>query len=311
MDRKTDTCNGAPIRDESLAARPIKVRPMVNRRALARCAPEHARLPRVQVRVKVDDRDRPIRAVNRAQERQHDRVIPTERNHPRVVLPVLRDRHERRARERVVRQRGERRAVQQLAVSVLDLLDRIRVVVRRHRYIAAIDDPEPGQERIHLQRHVVATVQRQAARSRTYTGGSEARSGPVRCAGVLRRAVPLAVSDRARAQGEVVWLTKGAPRNAMSNGTSLSFVRHLIHGNFANVVIPEKIASAVTSTKVIVKHYACVHTPTERGLTDQSRHQDTPPGTGTGHSPRASGLYHGHHVPHRTSRGTARAAGEA
>jgi hypothetical protein len=35
----------------------------------------------------------------------------------------------------------------------------------------------------------------------------------------------------------------------MSNGTCFSFVRHWTHGNFANVVIPEKTASAVTGTK--------------------------------------------------------------
>jgi hypothetical protein len=147
------------------------------------------------------DRDRAIRAVNRAQKRQHDRVVPSERDHPWVMLPILRDRHERRARERVVRQGGEWRAVQQLPVSILDLLDRKRVVVRRHGYIAAVDNLEPGQKRIHRQRHVISTVQRQAARSRTYTGGSEACSRPVRCAGVLRRAIPSMLSDCARSVG--------------------------------------------------------------------------------------------------------------
>ena len=166
---------------------------MVDRRALARRSPENARLPRVQVRVEMDDRDRAIRAVNRAQERQHDRVVPSERDHPRVVLPVLRDRHERPARERIVRQGRERRAVQQGPVAVLDLLDRVGVVVRRHRYVAAVDEPEPGQERVHLQRHVIPTVQRQAARSRAYAGGSEPCSRPVRRAGVLRRATMSAV----------------------------------------------------------------------------------------------------------------------
>ena len=114
------------------------------------------------------------------------------------MLPILRDRLERRARERIVRQGGERRAVQQLAMSILDLLDRIRVVVRRHRYVAAIDDLEPGQERIHLQRDVVSTVQRQAARPCTYTGGSETCSRPVRCAGVLQEQTSSALSDCTR-----------------------------------------------------------------------------------------------------------------
>jgi hypothetical protein len=43
----------------------------------------------------------------------------------------------------------------------------------------------------------------------------------------------------------------------MSNGTFFSFVRHWTHGNFANVAIPEKTASAVTGTKKnpIVKRF--------------------------------------------------------
>jgi len=54
----------------------------------------------------------------------------------------------------------------------------------------------------------------------------------------------------------------------MSNGTCCSFVRHWTHGNFANVVIPEKIASAVTSTKTLVKTLrACTHTRRDHGLT--------------------------------------------
>lgn len=158
---------------------------MVDRRLLARRAPEHARLPRVEVRVKVDDGDRAVRAVDRAEERQHDRVVPSERDHARVVLSVLGEGHERCARQRVVRQRRERRAVQQRLVSVLDLLDRVRVVVRRHGYVPAIDDLQPGQERVDLQRHVVPAVQRQAARSCADSRRSEACAGSVRRARVL------------------------------------------------------------------------------------------------------------------------------
>jgi hypothetical protein len=55
----------------------------------------------------------------------------------------------------------------------------------------------------------------------------------------------------------------------MSNGTCFSFVRHWTHGNFANVVIPEKTASAVTGTKAIVKNCKHVHACRQRehGLT--------------------------------------------
>ena len=238
--RERDTCDGASVGDESLAARPVKVRPVVDRGALARCAPEHAGLPRVEVRVKVNDGDRTVRAVDRAKQRQHDRVVPPERDHPRVMLPVLRDRHERRARQRVVRQRRERRPVQQLPVSVLDLLDRERVVVRRHGDVPAIDDLQPGQKRIDLQRHVVPAVQRQPSRSCADSRRSEACARSVRRSGVLSgastRAVPsvnCGVAGGAACGGggeiyesDLQGLTNGAPRNAISNGTSFSFVRH-------------------------------------------------------------------------------------
>jgi len=174
-------------------------------------------------------------------------VVPSERDHARVMLPVLRDRYKRRPRQRIVRQGRERRAVQQIPMSRLDLLDRERVVVRRDGYIAAVNDLEPGQERVHPQWDVVPAVQRQAARSRADTCRSEACSRSVRRAGVLRRISHL--SDCAHVVRERSYkLTKGAPRNAISNGTSLSFVRHCTHGSFAKVVIPEKIASAVTES---------------------------------------------------------------
>lgn len=54
----------------------------------------------------------------------------------------------------------------------------------------------------------------------------------------------------------------------MSNGTFLSLVRHWTHGNFANVVIPAKTASAVTDTK-IVSYSVCTRARPRRehGLT--------------------------------------------
>ena len=44
-------------------------------------------------------------------------------------------------------------------------------------------------------------------------------------------------------------LTNGAPMKAMSKGDSLSLVRHWTQGSFANVVMPEKIASPVTDER--------------------------------------------------------------
>ena len=48
-------------------------------------------------------------------------------------------------------------------------------------------------------------------------------------------------------EGVIYRLTNGAPRNAISNGTFLSFVRHWTHGSLAKVVMPEKMESAVTN----------------------------------------------------------------
>ena len=98
-----DTCNGAPVGNEALATRPVKVRPMVDGCALARRTSERARLPCVEMRIKVDNRDWTVGAMDRAQQWQHDRMVSAKRNYARVVLPILRDRHERLARQRVIR----------------------------------------------------------------------------------------------------------------------------------------------------------------------------------------------------------------
>jgi hypothetical protein len=61
-------------------------------------------------------------------------------------------------------------------------------------------------------------------------------------------------------ESDLQGLTNGAPRNAISNGTFFSFVRHWTQGSLAKVAIPEKMESAVTGKqrrKRIVKHPVC------------------------------------------------------
>jgi len=71
-------------------------------------------------------------------------VVPSKPNHALVVLSILCKGHEQCARWRVVWLCREQRVVQPLPVSLLDLLDRLCIVVWRHSYISAIDDPQPG-----------------------------------------------------------------------------------------------------------------------------------------------------------------------
>lgn len=64
-------------------------------------------------------------------------------------------------------------------MTLLDLFDGILVVVRRDRDIATVDKFQAGQERIDVERNVVASVQSQAARSRPDSSRAETRPGPV------------------------------------------------------------------------------------------------------------------------------------
>jgi hypothetical protein len=55
-------------------------------------------------------------------------VVATEGDNPRVVLPILGERDQRLAGLRIVPESGERCAMKQALVSLLDLVDGIRVI---------------------------------------------------------------------------------------------------------------------------------------------------------------------------------------
>lgn len=148
-------------------------------------ATEHLGLPRVEMGVKVNDGDRAVRAVNRAQDGEDDRMIAAERDNAGMVLSVGRDGHEGLARQRVVAERRERLAVEELLVSVLDLLNGELVIVRRNRDVATVDDLQATQERVDLQRHVVSTVEGEAARTSTDARRSEPSTRAIRGTGIL------------------------------------------------------------------------------------------------------------------------------
>lgn len=73
-------------------------------------------------------------------------------------------------------------------MSVLDLLEGVRVIVGCHGDVAAIKNSRPRIERVGLERYIVASVKVQATRALTDTRGSEARAGTIRCANVKGRA---------------------------------------------------------------------------------------------------------------------------
>lgn len=158
---------------------------MVDSGLVGRGATEHLGLPRVEVRVKVNDGDRAVRAVDGAQNREDDRMIAAERDNARVVFSVGRDGHEGLARQRVVAEGRERLAVEELLMSVLNLLNGELVIVRCNWDVATVDNLQSGQEWVHLQRHVVSTVESEAARTSTDARRPEPGSRAIRGTGIL------------------------------------------------------------------------------------------------------------------------------
>ena len=93
-----DAYDGTPILNEAFLSRPIEICPVIQRCPVRRGTPKntrsrvtirnletHGRLsdynlrrfPRVQVRIEVDNTNFAISAVDRAQERQYNRMVPT------------------------------------------------------------------------------------------------------------------------------------------------------------------------------------------------------------------------------------------
>ena len=100
-------------------------------------------LPGVEVAVEVDHRDLAVGTVDRTEEGKDDGVVTSKGDNARMMFAVRRDRHQRLSGRRVVPESREGSAVKELLVTVLDLFDGKLVIVRRHRYITAVDDLQP------------------------------------------------------------------------------------------------------------------------------------------------------------------------
>ena len=231
-----------------------------------------------KVGVEVNDWNGAIDWVNRTKYRKDDGVVTTKSNNSRMVLSIKGDGDELLPSERVITQRRESLAMKQSLVTLLYLLDSKLVVIwpwiilchsrnakifvhLRDWDIATIYYPETRIEGVNLQRNVVSAIQRQTTRTCAYSGWvyesilgnwigckgltwSEPSSRPITGPSVLQI---MDSEQQVRSHKEA--LTNGAPMKAMSKGTWLSLVRHWTHGSLANVVMPEKIASAVTATQ--------------------------------------------------------------
>ena len=101
-----------------------EVSAVVDAGLLGGCTPEDLRLPGVQVRVEVDDRDRTVGTIHAAEQRQCDGVVAAQRDHTREGLALL-----RRARSRGI---GGWLAHEDAVVAFLDLVDGVGVVVAIH-----------------------------------------------------------------------------------------------------------------------------------------------------------------------------------
>ena len=113
-------------------------------------------------------------------------MVPTKSDNSRMVLSIFGDRYQGYTGHRVVPKRTKRCPVQQLAMSIFNLLNRELVIIRRDRYIPTIDNLEARQERIHVEGNVVATVEREPTRTCTNPRGTETRSRTIGSSRVKR-----------------------------------------------------------------------------------------------------------------------------
>ena len=113
-------------------------------------------------------------------------MVPTKGDNPRMVLPIFGDRYQRYTSHRVVPKRTKRCPVQQLAMSIFNLLNRELVIIRRDRYIPTIDNLEARQERVHVEGNVVATVECEPTRTCTNPRGTETCSRTIGSSRVKR-----------------------------------------------------------------------------------------------------------------------------
>ena len=113
--------DAAVVGQQALLRRVVEVRAVVDGGLLAGRAAKYLRLPRVEVRVKVDDGDGAVGSVDAAQEREGDGVVAPEGDDSREGLAVLGDAGFGGG--------GVGLAHEEAVVAVFDLLDRVGVIV--------------------------------------------------------------------------------------------------------------------------------------------------------------------------------------
>jgi hypothetical protein len=94
-------------------------------------------VPRVDVRIEVDDSDGPVDFVQGAEDRIDDRVISTERHETGVLLTIQ---GELRSRSAITGEVRSDRTGQKCVVGHLDLLKGEGVIVRRDRNVTTVDN---------------------------------------------------------------------------------------------------------------------------------------------------------------------------
>jgi hypothetical protein len=75
--------------------------------------------------------------------------------------------------------------MQKLLVAVFNLFDGMLVVVGSNRYVSAVDDLQSGLKGVHCEGDIVPAIERKPTRACADTGRPKARSGTVRCPGIL------------------------------------------------------------------------------------------------------------------------------
>lgn len=182
--REEDTCDGAPILNKALLTRPVKVRAVIDSRLRRRGPAEDRRLPRVEMRIEVNDGYGTVRRVYRAQKGQYNGMVPSERDDPRMMLAIDGDGQQGPSGDRVVAQCGEGGSMKELLVTVLNLFNSILVVVWSDGDVATVDNLQPGQKRVYLKGDIIAAVQCESARACADAGWAKASSWPIRCSGI-------------------------------------------------------------------------------------------------------------------------------
>jgi len=109
------------VPQQAFLRRMPEVRAVVDAGLLCGCTAEDLRLPGVQVRVEVNNRDRTVGAVHAAEQRQRDGVVTAQRDHTREGLAFLRGAWSRGI--------GGRLAHEDAVVAFLDLVDGVGIVV--------------------------------------------------------------------------------------------------------------------------------------------------------------------------------------